>query len=147
MLRQRVSESASDEQVYQELKGILKEISPGEGEVKQKCRSCSGFEDKILPTQHKSEIAEMEKHEILVRLADAFGQGPEGFSAAEEVFDELKYRIARFVIFYEFNESIPLSTQLALWLDMQLMPKQKKRIERLIQHYFEDENSSSSETG
>jgi hypothetical protein len=147
MLRQRVSESTSDEEVYQELKGILKEISPGDGRVTQKCQSCSGYEDKILPTRHKSEIAEMEKHEILVRMAEAFGQGPEGFGAAEEVFDELKYRIARFVIFYEFNESIPLSTQLALWLDMQLMPKQKKRIERLIHHYFEDDNPPSSEIG
>ncbi len=120
-----------------------------------KCSACSGFEDKIKPYANigfhgnaeesqeivsdfleRKEICESQKHEVIMSIADRLDMGPEGISKAEKIFDELRYAITNFVVHYEFNESVPLSTQLALWLDMKMMPRQKKRMELVFNHFF-----------
>lgn len=129
----------------------------------QKCRACAGFEDKINPTakndeeflsklngrvrddlrkvleqrlEERNEQYEDKKHDIIVQIADLLNDGPRGIAHAEKIFEELKYVIANYVIRYEFNEKVPLSTQLALWLDMKMEPRQEKRLERVINHFF-----------
>lgn len=129
----------------EQLKQILQGLKDHEFNGEHRCKACSGFEDKILPRDAKGDVEEVEKHEILVRIADFLEAGPHGFAIAEDIFDEVKYQIARYVILFEFNKTLPLSTQLALWLDMKLQPKQRKRMERLIHHFFEQENMLHSQ--
>jgi hypothetical protein len=137
------------------------ESFPGEKKIGQKCKVCSGFEDKIIPAQIKEfmlehcnfknenflnlssildtnwkDILETEKHDIVVKMSEMMHMGPKGLGLAETLFDNVKYLIARYVIRFEFNKNLPLSTQLALWLDMKLMPEQKDMMEKIINQYF-----------
>lgn len=136
----------------------------GNKKIGQKCKVCSGYEDKISPMQISEyildscgelrenmvslssildkdwqEILEAEKHEIVVKISDKIGHGPKGLTIAEQLFEEIKYMMARYVIRFEFNKHLPVSTQLALWLDMKLMPDQKKKMEKIINRYFDQE--------
>lgn len=142
-LKKDSSNSLKDSE-REQLKQILQGLKDHEFNGEHRCKACSGFEDKILPRDGKGDVEEVEKHEILVRIADFLEAGPHGFAIAEDIFDEVKYQIARYVILFEFNKTLPLSTQLALWLDMKLQPKQRKRMERLIHHFFEEEKILNS---
>ena len=104
-----------------------------------KCRYCSGYEEKINqkdqnPVYH--EIAEMEKHELLNRMAAYMGSDPARLSDAEHMFEDIKYCITEYVLKHEFNEKNGLSVQVALWLEKRKEPDLYKPLENIIHTYL-----------
>jgi len=103
------------------------------------CRYCSGYEDKIVEKGedpvHK-EVADMERHELINRIAAHLGDSPELLARAEEIFDELKYCVTEYVLKYEFNEESALSVQVAVWLERRRQPELIKPLEHVINKYL-----------
>ncbi|MES0492021.1 MAG: hypothetical protein ABUK01_18655 [Leptospirales bacterium] len=104
-----------------------------------KCRYCTGYEEKIVKkdtTDVSKEVTEMDKHEVVVKLASLLGNEPEALSHAESIFDEVKYSITEFVLKHEFNEESSLSVQVALWLEKRREPGLYKPLESVINKYL-----------
>ncbi len=105
----------------------------------EKCHNCSGFEEKLKPYQANTvdqEIAEMDKHELLCCIASSFGNDPAFFNLAEDIFDQLKYRITEYVLKHEYNRENNLSVDLTLWLEEQKSPKAAHPLHSLIHNYL-----------
>ena len=103
------------------------------------CRYCSGYEDKIHKRESNSlskEIADMEKHEVIVYIASCIGDSPKYLSKAENIFNEIKYSITEYVLKHEFNEESGLSVQVALWLEKRKEPALFKPLEDVINKYL-----------
>jgi len=110
-----------------------------------KCRYCTGYEEKIIKKDTddmSKEISEMEKHEVVVKLASLLGNEPKALSQAESIFDEMKYCITEFVLKHEFNEESSLSVQVALWLEKRREPGLYKPLEDVIHKYLRPEGVS-----
>ena len=104
-----------------------------------KCRYCSGYEEKIVKkdaNDMSKEITEMDKHEVVVKLASLLGNEPQALRHAEDILDEMKYCITEFVLKHEFNEESSLSVQVALWLEKRREPGLYKPLENVINKYL-----------
>jgi len=106
------------------------------------CKYCSGYEEKIVRKDslpiHK-EIADMEKHEIIACIASCLGDSPVYFAKAEQIFNEIKYSVADYVLKHEFNVESGLSVQVAMWLEKRKEPELYKPLEYVINKYLKPE--------
>ena len=104
----------------------------------EKCQSCSGFEEKLQPSQLNlaNELAEMDKHELLCSIATSFGKDPAFFNIAEEIFDRVKYQISEYVLKHEYNRENRLSVDLTLWLEQRKKPMAARSLDTLIHTYL-----------
>ena len=105
----------------------------------EKCQNCSGYEEKIQKKMNNSmtsEIAEMEKHELICKMAAMLGSDANSLSQAESLFNRLKYQITEYVLKHEYNYSHSLPVNISLWLEQQKEPKAIKPLNNLIQTYL-----------
>ena len=105
----------------------------------EKCQSCSGYEEKIQKKTNNSmtsEIAEMEKHELICNMAIMLGSDADSLSQAESLFNQLKYQITEYVLKHEYNYSHSLPVNISLWLEQQKEPKAVAPLKNLIQTYL-----------
>lgn len=125
-------ESSSKINGHTEPKIIQNQYSP-------RCKNCSGYEEKIL--LHKDneilgEIAEMDRHEIICRIAGFLGTEPSCLSLAEKMFNNIKYQITEYVLKHEFNNENDLSVQLAIWLEQKQAPELMQPLHSIISRYL-----------
>ncbi|RME87854.1 MAG: hypothetical protein D6767_11150 [Candidatus Hydrogenedentota bacterium] len=105
----------------------------------EKCRHCSGFEEKLEPAINNSlwkEIAESEKHEIICSISQFLGNDPCKLAEAEEIFNSIKYAVAEYVLKYEYNQHQKLSLDLTLWLEQKKSPHRCTQLNEVIQTYL-----------
>lgn len=110
-----------------------------EENIHTKCLFCSGYEEKIqsnIETEWSNELAELKKHDIISEIASYFGHDPEFLQPAEDVFDQIKYRVAEYVLKYEYNCESNLSVEMALWLEEKQTPEAKGPLSDIIGHYL-----------
>jgi hypothetical protein len=92
----------------------------------------------ILSSQRcKEEIMECNEHEIVCRLSTFIGKNPCDLKKAEEIFYQMKYEIARFVITHEYSSRIPVNEELIIWLDEKTSPEVVARLAETIEKYLE----------
>lgn len=119
------------------LKQKLKDMT---GElISPKCKNCSGYEDKIDVESENlitTEMAEMDKHEIICKIASHMGDDPSLFSKAEDLFEIIKYKTTEYVLRHEFNHDSRLSVQLTLWLEQKQEPTSFNLLEQVMHKYL-----------
>ncbi|HNW27020.1 MAG TPA: hypothetical protein PKN50_00970 [Spirochaetota bacterium] len=84
------------------------------------------------------ELKEIDKHEIIVKICEILGPNPSNLQLAEEILDQVKYDITRFVIHHEYckcnNNSV--RSQLLLWLDGKINPDNARKLSSFMDKYL-----------
>lgn len=91
--------------------------------------------DSIFGDRYRRELKEMNKHEIIVKIADVLGARPSDISRSEELFETIKYEITNYVIHHEYNSSDGVSPELILWLDSKNNPGNIKKLNNFISKF------------
>jgi hypothetical protein len=90
----------------------------------------------IFGERYCTELREMDKHEIIVKICEILGPNPSNLHLAEDVFEDLKFEIARYVIHHEYCRCNSIRSQLLLWLDSKINPDNAQKLSNFIQKYL-----------
>ena len=90
----------------------------------------------IFGDHYSREIKEINKHEIIVRIAEMLGPSPCELGKAEKIFNQMKYNIANYIIHHEYNSSKGVSTELLTWLDSQSNPDKSRKLNKFISKFI-----------
>ena len=90
----------------------------------------------IFGDSYKKELMEMNKHDIIVKIAEMLGSSPRELGKAEMIFDRLKYVIANYIIHHEYNSPKGVSSELVAWLDSQTNPDKSKRLSKFVSKFL-----------
>jgi hypothetical protein len=82
------------------------------------------------------ELREIDKHEIIARIADILGPDPLNLHLAEDVLEKMKFEITRYVIHHEYCKCNSIRSQLLLWLDSKINPATARRLSSFIEKYL-----------
>ncbi len=83
-----------------------------------------------------NELKEIDKHEILVKICSILGASPENFSVAENIFNDIRFEIARYVLHHEYCRSNTIRSKLLLWLDSKISPDNAAILEKFCEQYL-----------
>jgi hypothetical protein len=90
----------------------------------------------IFGDGYKKELKEMNKHEIISKMAEMLGSSPCELVKAEKIFNRMKYMIADYIIHHEYNSQKGISMDLITWLDSQADPNRSKRLNKFISRFL-----------
>jgi hypothetical protein len=91
----------------------------------------------ILSSQQcKDEIMECDEHEIVCRLCTFLGANPCDLKKAEDIFNAMKYEIARYIITHEYASHTAVNEDLILWLDEKTSPDVVKCLVETVEKYL-----------
>ena len=117
-----------------------------DNQVAQRCKNCTGYEDKLdmyEPSQESSELAAMEKHEIITDIARHLGNDAFCLGQAEELFNQIKYHVTDYVLKHEYNLDNRLSVQIAMWLEERKKPQSMEPLGNIIQNYLKPDSHTN----
>lgn len=94
--------------------------------------------NEIYAKCYKNEVREIDKHDIIIKICDIIGSKPENLCKAEDVFEAIKYHIAKYVLHHEYcpatqNEVKP---KFLLWLDSKAEPEKAKEVSDFLNKYL-----------
>jgi hypothetical protein len=92
--------------------------------------------ESIFGDRYRKELMEMNKHDIIARIAEMLGPSPNELGKAEMIFNQVKYVIANYIIHHEYNSPKGVSTDLVAWLDSQTNPDKSKRLNKFISKFL-----------
>lgn len=110
-----------------------------------RCEFCSGFEQKIDSAQEdpvSRQVAKDEKENLLQHMNELL---QDERTNAEDIFEELKYRITAYVLKHEFNANHNLSVHLTLWLEKCQSPQSFEVLQKVMQTYLKPTDDSIGE--
>ncbi len=84
----------------------------------------------------RSELKEMEKHELICKISQILGPSPANFCKAEMIFDVIKFDLAKYIIHHEYDSPHGVSTDLLLWLDSKIDPSKAKCVSDFFNKYL-----------
>lgn len=90
----------------------------------------------IFGKDWQEELKEIDKHEIIVKICDILGPCPSNLQLAEEIFEGLKFEIARYVIHHVYSKEDGIRSRLLLWLDSKTNPDNAERLSDFINQYL-----------
>lgn len=90
----------------------------------------------VFDEPYREEIKEINKHEIIVKIAESLGTEPSCLCMAEEIFEKMKFEITNFVIHHEYNCQRGVNADLLLWLDGKANPTKLKKLNNFIDKYL-----------
>ncbi len=90
----------------------------------------------VFGEKWKDELKELDKHEIVVRICDKMGSCPDNLHVAEEIFDDLKFDMARYVLHHEYTSRNGIKTKLLLWLDTKVNPMNARKVSSFFDKYL-----------
>lgn len=82
------------------------------------------------------ELEEIDRHEIIVKICEILGPNPSNLHLAEDIFDQVKLEIARYVIHHEYCRCNGVRSQLLLWLDSKINPDNAQKLSSFIDKYL-----------
>ncbi|MCP4133310.1 MAG: hypothetical protein GY754_20240 [bacterium] len=82
------------------------------------------------------ELKQMDKHEIIVKICDVLGSCPSNLPRAEEIFEQLKFDIAEYVLHHEYSQENGIRSKLLLWLDSKKNPKNRDKLFNFVNKYL-----------
>ncbi len=92
--------------------------------------------DCIFGDNYRKELKEINKHEIIVKIAQMLGSSPCELNKAEKIFDRMKYVIANYIIHHEYDSPKGVSADLLTWLDSQTNPNKSRKLYKFISKFF-----------
>lgn len=90
----------------------------------------------VLNDEQNHEIKEIDKHEIIVKIADLLGPSPENLCRAEEIFNQIRFDLANFVLHHEYKSSSGVHSDLVMWLDEKTNPGNMKKLTDFFENLF-----------
>ena len=84
----------------------------------------------------REELRMGDEHEIVVQISEILGSAPCNICKAEEIFNSMKYDIARYIITHEFCKCEEKNENLLLWLDEKTSPAGVKKLVETIEKYL-----------
>lgn len=90
----------------------------------------------IFGDNYRKELREMNKHDIIAKIAEMLGPSPCELGKAEMIFNQVKYIIANYIIHHEYNSPKGVSTDLLAWLDSQTYPDKSKKLSKFISKFL-----------
>lgn len=84
----------------------------------------------------QEELKKIDKHEIVVKICEKIGPSPENLSLAEEIFENLKFDITRYVMHHEYSKENGIRSRLLLWLDSKTNPDKTEKLTDFINKYM-----------
>lgn len=91
----------------------------------------------ILNEEQGQEIKEMNKHEIIVKIAEMLGPSPNNLCLAEEIFNQVRYELANYVLHHEYKSKSGIHSDLIMWLDEKTNPGNMKKLHDFFNNFFE----------
>lgn len=90
----------------------------------------------IFDNGYRDEIKEINKHEIIVKISEILGEKPSDLCRAEEIFENIKFEIANYIIHHEYNCERGINADLLLWLDSKTNPGKMQKLNNFIEKYI-----------
>lgn len=84
------------------------------------------------------ELREIDKHEIIVKICNLMGSTPENLCKAEEMFNLIKYDIAKYVLHHEYciETKSQIKPKFLLWLDSKAEPVKAREVSKFLDKYL-----------
>jgi hypothetical protein len=82
------------------------------------------------------ELKQIDKHEIIVRMADILGPDPANLHLAEDLLEKMKFDVTRYVIHHDYCKCNSIRSQLLLWLDSKINPAKAKKLSSFMEKYL-----------
>jgi hypothetical protein len=83
-----------------------------------------------------NEVKEIDKHEILVKISDKLGSDPKNLTKAEDIFESLRFDIAKYVLHHEYSKENHIRSKLLLWLDSKINPDNAEKLNQFCHKYL-----------
>ncbi len=106
--------------------------TPGQADYDENVLLCKC----IFGDMYRKELMEINKHDIIVKIAEMLGPSPCELGRAESIFNRMKYVIANYIIHHEYDSPKGVSTDLIAWLDSQTNPDKSKRLNKFISKFL-----------
>ncbi|MDR3238048.1 MAG: hypothetical protein LBT84_06060 [Spirochaetia bacterium] len=91
-------------------------------------REEASLKNSIFGESWLEEVKEIDKHEILVKICNMLDGDPANFGIAEEIFDKLRFEMAKYVIHHEYSKEETVRYRLLIWLDSKTNPENVDKI-------------------
>ena len=82
----------------------------------------------LLGDTVRDELRELDKHEIIVKIAERIGPSPANLCVAETIFEMIRFEMARYVLHHEYSSENGIRTKLLLWLDGKINPQEAAKV-------------------
>jgi len=85
-----------------------------------------------------NELREIDKHEIIVKICQIIGSTPENLCKAEDVFNDIKYDITKYVMHHEYCSETrdQVKPKFLLWLDSKAEPTKARELSKFLDKYL-----------
>lgn len=85
---------------------------------------------------YRDELEEIDKHEIIVKIAEIIGNCPSNLRKAEEILETIKYAVANYVVNHEYNSLKGVDADFLLWLDSKANPHHAQKLSEFFSKYL-----------
>ena len=84
------------------------------------------------------ELREIDKHEVIIKICQIIGSTPENLCKAEDVFNNIKYDITKYVMHHEYcsESKNQVKPKFLLWLDSKAEPKKARELSKFLDKYL-----------
>ena len=90
----------------------------------------------VVSNNCRDELKEMDKHEIVSKIADIIGSCPTHFVKAEEIFEKLKFEITQYTLHHEYCKTNGIRSRLLVWLENKTNPTRGARLREVMDKYL-----------
>ncbi|MBN1501572.1 MAG: hypothetical protein JW982_15550 [Spirochaetes bacterium] len=84
----------------------------------------------------KNDVRENYKHDIIVEISRMIDNNPCTICKAEEIFDSIKYDIAKYILNHEYAVSHGVEDSLMLWLEEKSSPNKMEKLSSFFEKYI-----------
>lgn len=90
----------------------------------------------ILGENYAEELREIDKHEIIIKIAEIIGECPSNIQKAEDIFELMKYSIANYIVHHEYSSTKGVDADFLLWLDGKSNPQFALQVSEFFSKYI-----------
>ena len=92
--------------------------------------------DSVFDVRCLDAMREIDKHDIIVKIAATIGSDPSNLCLAEKILEAVKFDITRFVLHHEYCRENTIRRRLLIWLDSKVNPAQEATVASFMQRYL-----------
>ena len=82
------------------------------------------------------EAKHIDKHEIIVKIADILGSCPSNLKKAEDIFESIKFLMANYVVQHEYKSKNGFDSDFLVWLDSKINPQVAEKLFNFLANYL-----------
>ncbi len=94
--------------------------------------------NELYSTCCHDELKAIDKHDIIVKICEKIGSTPENLCMAEDIFNEVKYEMAKYVLHHEYcpETKNQVRPKFLLWLDSKAEPDKAEEVSQFFDKYL-----------